>query len=84
MSHKLTACHSDFDLYLTFLLLTAIWLPHGQLNEMAMSPKEHKPDKSESNNSLELNFTNVQGQGLCLNLSLNQTLLAFLLYVRQT
>ena len=46
-----------------------------------------KPDNFELLKSLKLSFTNIQGLRLNLlivSLSLNQTLLTFLLYVRQT
>ena len=54
---------------------------------MAILSKGCKPDNFEPQNSLKLSFTNIKG--LCSNftecdLSLNQTQLKFLLYVRQT
>ena len=54
---------------------------------MAILSKACKPDNFESHNSLKLSFTNIRGLRLnfvIVNLSLNQTLLTFLLYVRQT
>ena len=54
---------------------------------MAILSKVCKPDNFELLNSLKLSFTNIQGLRLNLlivSLSLNQTLLKFLLYVRQT
>ena len=51
---------------------------------MAILSKACKPDNFYLHNSLKLSFTNIQG--LCsnfTNLSLNQTLLAFYLCVRQ-
>ena len=54
---------------------------------MAILSKVCKPDNFELLNSLKLSFTNSQGLRLNLlivSLSLNQTLLKFLLYVRQT
>ena len=54
---------------------------------MATLPKACKQNNFESYNSLKLSFTNIQS--LCLNFvdcdhSLNQTLLTFFLFVRQT
>ena len=54
---------------------------------MAILSKECKPDNFESHNSLKLSFTNIRGLHLNFNdceSSLNQTLLAFWLRVRQT
>ena len=54
---------------------------------MAILSKVCKPDNFELLNYLKLSFTNIQGLRLNLlivSLSLNQTLLTFLLYVRQT
>ena len=54
---------------------------------MAIFSKACKPDNFESHNSLKLSFTNIRGLAgilLILKLSLNQTLLTFLLCVRQT
>ena len=53
---------------------------------MAILSKGRKSDSFESNNSLKISFTNIQG--ICSNFAecescLNQTLLTFLLYVRQ-
>ena len=50
---------------------------------MAILSKACKPDNFESHNSLKLRFTFVPIL-LIANLSLNQTLLTFLLCVRQT
>ena len=54
---------------------------------MAILSKACKTDNFELHNSLKLSFTNIRG--ICSNLliaklSLNQTLLKFLLCVRQT
>ena len=49
---------------------------------MAILSKACKPDDFESHNSLKLSFTNIPGI-LIVNLSLNQPLLTFLLYLRQ-
>ena len=54
---------------------------------MAILTKACKPDNFEAYNSLKLNFTNVPGlrsNFVDCESSLNQTLLALLLYVRQT
>ena len=54
---------------------------------MAILSKACKPDNFESHNSLKLSFTIFEAFVqilLIANLSLNQTLLTFLLYVRQT
>ena len=56
---------------------------------MAILSKACKPDNFELHNSLKLSFTDIRGLSLnfidwIVNLSLNQTLLTFLLYVRQT
>ena len=54
---------------------------------MAILSKGSKPDNFEPHNSLKLSFANVRGLVpilLNVNLPLNQTLLTFLLYVRQT
>ena len=67
----------------TFLFLTYFltqWI-------MALLSKGCKPDNFQPHNSLKLSFTNIWGLDLIfldLNLSLNQTLLTFLLYMRQT
>ena len=52
---------------------------------MARLSKACKPDNFESHSSLKLTFTNIRGRRsnfLIVNLSLNQTLLTFLLCVR--
>ena len=54
---------------------------------MAISSKERKPDNFESRNSLKLRFTIIRGLRsilLNVNLLLNQILLIFPFYVRQT
>ena len=53
---------------------------------MTILSKVCKPDNFESHNSLKLSFTNYAAfvHLLIVNISLNQTLLTFLLYVRQT
>ena len=54
---------------------------------MTISSKACKPDNFELHNSLKLSFTNIgvlRSNLLIVNLSLNQTLLTFLLCVRQT
>ena len=54
---------------------------------MAILSKACKPDNFESHNSLKLSFTKFEAFVqilLIANLSLNQTLLTFLLCVRQT
>ena len=54
---------------------------------MAILSKACKPDNFELHNSLKLSFTNIRVFVrilLTVNLSLNQTLLTFLLCVRQT
>ena len=52
---------------------------------MAILSKACKPDNFQLHNSLKLSFTNIQGLHSNFgNLSLNQTLLTFLLCVRQT
>ena len=54
---------------------------------MAISSKGRKPDNFESRNSLKLRFTIIRGLRLILlnvNLLLNQILLIFPFYVRQT
>ena len=54
---------------------------------MTILSKAHKPDDFESHNSPKLSFMNIQGlhsNFVDANLSLNQTLLTFLLCVRQT
>ena len=54
---------------------------------MAISSKACKPDNFESHNFLKLGFTNIQyvcSNLMIVNISLNQTLLTFLFYVRQT
>ena len=60
---------------------------------MAILSKECKPDNFESHNSLKLSFKNIRVLQilrilvrflLIVNLSLNQTLLTFLVYGRQT
>ena len=54
---------------------------------MAISSKGRKPDNFESRNSLKLRFTIIRGLRsilLNVNLLLNQILLIFLFYVRQT
>ena len=54
---------------------------------MAILSKAYKTDNFEFHNSLKLSFTNIQGLRrifFIANLSLNQTLLTFLLCVRQT
>ena len=61
--------------------------PNLNLWIMAILSKASKPDNFEPHNSLNLSFTNIWG--LCsnfvdCNISLNQTLLTFLLFVRQT
>ena len=69
VSYELTAYLSTFDLFLT---------------PMTILSKGYKPDNFESHNSVKRNFTIIQ------NLSSNflecepQTLLTFLLYVRQS
>ena len=53
---------------------------------MTILSKAGKPDNFESHNSLKLSFTNIPGlrsNFLDCNLSLNQTLLGFLLCVKQ-
>ena len=51
---------------------------------MAILSKACKPDKFELHNSLKHSFANIWGlRSNCVNLSLNQTLLTFLLCVRQ-
>ena len=53
---------------------------------MVILSKGYKPDNFEPQNSLKLSFTNFEVFALILlnmNLSLNQILLRFLLYVRQ-
>ena len=53
---------------------------------MAILSKACKPESFESHNSLKLSFTNIwalRSNFVIVNLSLNQTLLTFLLYVRQ-
>ena len=71
VSHEHTAYFSD--LFLTH------WI-------MAILSKGCKTDNFESYNFLKLTFTNIRGLRFFLNvnLSLNQTLLMLLLYVRQT
>ena len=49
-----------------------------------MLSKGCKPHKCESHNSLKLSFTNICSLYSNVNLSLNQILLTFILYVRQT
>ena len=54
---------------------------------MAILPKACRPDNFELYNSLNLTFANIQGLSsnfVIVNLSLNQTLLTFLLCVRLT
>ena len=54
---------------------------------MAILSSGCKPDNFESHNSLKLSFTNLEAFVkilLIVNLPLNQTLLTFLLYMRQT
>ena len=52
---------------------------------MAILSKACKQDNFESHNSVKLSFTNIQGlRSNFVNLSLNKTLLTFLLCVRQT
>ena len=55
---------------------------------MAILSKACKPDNFKSHNSLKLSFTNIRGLRSnfvdCESLSLNQTLLTFFLYVKQT
>ena len=54
---------------------------------MAILSKACKLDNFESHNSLKLSFMNMEAFVqilLIVNLSLNQTLLTFFLYVRQT
>ena len=54
---------------------------------MATLSKACKPDYFELHNSLNLSFMNIRGlrsNFVDCDLSLNQTLLTFLLYVRQT
>ena len=54
---------------------------------MAILSKACKPDNFELHNSLKLSFTDIEAFVrilLIVNLSLNQTLLTFLLCVRQT
>ena len=54
---------------------------------MVILSKGCKPDSFELQNSLKLCFTDIEGfvrMLVVVNLSLNQTLLTFLLYVRQT
>ena len=73
VSHELTAYLSVFNLLLTQ------WI-------MVILSKGYKPDNFEPQNSLKLSFTNFEVFALILlnmNLSLNQILLRFLLYVRQ-
>ena len=53
-------------------------------NETAISSKGHEPDNIVSHKSLKLSFANIQVFRLILNLSLNQTILIILLYVRPT
>ena len=74
VSHGLTAYLSVFNLFLIQ------WI-------MVILSKGSKPDNFEPHNSLKLSFANVRGLVpilLNVNLPLNQTLLTFLLYVRQT
>ena len=66
----------------TFLFLTILtqWI-------MVIISKGCKPDNFKSHNSLKLNFTKFEvfiQVLLNVNLSLNQTLLTFLLYMKQT
>ena len=71
VSHELTTYFSDFYHF--------FWL-----NEMAILLKAHKPDNTESHNSLKLSFTNIRGlrsNFVGCESSLNQTLLTLLLYV---
>ena len=55
---------------------------------MIILSKACKPDNFELHNSLKLSFTSIQGLKAFVDcesfLELNQTLLRFLLYVRQT
>ena len=74
VSHELTAYLSVFNLFLTQ------WI-------MAILSKGCKPDNFEPCNSLNLALQIFEASVrilLNVNLSLNQTLLTFLLYVRQT
>ena len=73
-SHQLTAYLPVFNLFLTRWIMTIL-------------SKGYKPDNFEPHTSLKLSFTNFEALVpilLNVNLSLNQTLLTFLLYVRQT
>ena len=63
------------------------FLPRFRLNEMAILSKVCKPYNFESYNSLKFSFTSIRDFvliSLDVNLSLSQTLLIFLLYMRQT
>ena len=70
VSHELSAWLSVFNIFLTWWIMTIL-------------SKGCKPDNFESHNSLKLSFTNIQNI-LNVIISLNQTLLKFLLYVKQT
>ena len=63
------------------------FLPRFRLNEMAILSKLCKPYNFESYNSLKFSFTSIRDFvliSLDVNLSLSQTLLIFLLYMRHT
>ena len=74
MSHELTAYLSVFNLFLIQGIMVKL-------------SRGCKPDNFEPHNSLKLSFMNIWGLHsifLNVNLSLNQTFMTFLLYVRQT
>ena len=74
VSHELAAYLSVFNLFLTQ------WI-------MAILSKRCKPDNFEPHNSLKRSFTNIRrlrSNLLNVNVSFNQTLLTFLLYMRET
>ena len=78
-SVRVTKISSRIGVSWTHSLLFCFW-PILTQWIMAILSKGCKPDNFESHKSLKLSFRNVRG----LYLSLNQTLLTFLLYVRQT
>ena len=63
---------------------THTFVPFIWLHEMAIFPKVHQPDNVESHNSLKRILEVFVLILLEVNLSFNQTLLTFLLYVKQS